>query len=153
MPACSICSHPARAAIDAGIVTGAPLRGLARTHRVSLSALRRHRDAGHLPKVTVDGAKEAETVRAVDLLKQLGQYERTAASIAEDALQHGEPDPKLALAALDRALAAVVAQSRMLPSPSSSQEVRVILNVPRRSAIPPVIVDEADLPGNGAAPR
>ncbi len=154
MPACSICSHPDRDALDAGLVSGASVRGLARAHRVSQSALRRHRDGGHLPRAKVDEAEKAEAVRAEDLLERAGRYERVAASIVAAALRGVEQDPRLALAAIDRALAAVVAQSRLLPERASDREVRLILNVPMPDETPPPVIDEDDLPrlgdrGNG----
>ncbi len=154
MPSCSICGHPDRDAIEAGLVTGASVRGLARAHRVSSSALRRHRDAGHLPRTKVDQADSAKTTQAEDLLRRAGDYERIAASIVAGALRSDDPDPKLALAAIDRALAAVVAQGRLVPGKATAAgEVRVVFNVPLPSEVPPPIIDEDDLPSMGNGTR
>ncbi len=153
MPACSICEHPARAELEAGLVSGASVRGLARAHRVSASALRRHRDAGHLPRATVDEATKAEAVRAEDLLQRARRYESLAAAVAAQALRERPRDPRLALQALDRALAAVAAQGRLLPGQATANaELRVTFNVPLpdETGLPP-IVDEADLPEVGSS--
>ncbi len=155
MPACSICEHPARAELEAGLVSGASVRGLARAHRgVSASALRRHRDAGHLPRAKVDEAEKAEATRAEDLLERAQRYETIAAAVAAEALRGRPRDPKLALQALDRALAAVTAQGRLLPGrqATANAEVRVTFNVPLPddTGLPP-IVDEEDLPEVGSS--
>lgn len=154
MPACSICTHPDHDAIEARLVEGASLRGLARAYRVSASSLRRHRDAGHLPRVKVDEAEKREAVRAADLLARAGRYESVAASIVAAALQGAEQDPRLALQAIDRALAALVAQARLIPDRAADQEIRVTFAAPLPASTPPPVVDEDDLPrlgerGNG----
>lgn len=152
MPACTVCAHPERDALEAGLVTDASLRGLARAHRVSASALRRHRDGGHLPEVKLDQAEEAKATRAEDLLKRAGDYERIAGAIVAGALpKEGRRDPKLALMAIDRALAAIAAQSRLLPGGKvgPAGEVRVTFNVPLPAKSPPPVVEEDDLPRLG----
>jgi hypothetical protein len=45
---CSICTHPARATIDDGLVTGQSLRALSAAYGLSKSAVDRHKDS-HLP--------------------------------------------------------------------------------------------------------
>jgi hypothetical protein len=45
---CTICTHPARATIDDGLVTGQSLRAISAAYGLSKSAVDRHKDS-HLP--------------------------------------------------------------------------------------------------------
>lgn len=60
---CSICSHPKREEIDRAILSGEPVRAVARQFGVSRSALNRHKNNGHLSKAIARAtAKEAGLV-------------------------------------------------------------------------------------------
>jgi hypothetical protein len=61
---CSICTHPARATIDDGLVTGQSLRAVSAAYGVSKSAVDRHKES-HLPAVLPqDGADLAAEFHA-----------------------------------------------------------------------------------------
>jgi hypothetical protein len=66
---CSICTHPARATIDDGLVTGQSLRALSAAYGVSKSAVDRHKDS-HLPvlpdQARVDLEREFQAARQAD---------------------------------------------------------------------------------------
>jgi hypothetical protein len=66
---CTICTHPARATIDDGLVTGQSVRAISAEYGVSKSAVDRHKDS-HLPAaLTQDGAdleREFQAARQAD---------------------------------------------------------------------------------------
>lgn len=66
---CTVCSHPEREAIDTALVSGEPLRGIARRLAVSEDALFRHK-RDHIVAALAQ-ATEAATVAADDLLGQV----------------------------------------------------------------------------------
>jgi hypothetical protein len=69
--ACTVCMHQDRDVIDEALVTGTPRRELARRHRLSEGAVRRHHDA-HVPETLARAyASRWETVRAESLLGRL----------------------------------------------------------------------------------
>jgi hypothetical protein len=66
---CTICTHPARATIDDGLVTGQSLRALSAAYGLSKSAVDRHKDS-HLPasrgQERADLAAEFHAARQAD---------------------------------------------------------------------------------------
>ncbi len=66
---CTICTHPARATIDEGLVTGQSLRALSAAYGLSKSAVDRHKDS-HLPALReqdrADLAAEFHAAREAD---------------------------------------------------------------------------------------
>lgn len=101
---CTICTHPERAAIDAALVEGEPLRDIARRVAVSKDALARHK-ADHVPG-HVAKAHEAEAVAEADtLLDQLTSLQRKALDLLEKAERGG--DYKTALAGVREARACI----------------------------------------------
>ena len=66
---CTICTHPARAAIDDGLKAGQPLRAVAGQFSLSKSALDRHRGShlpAHLAQYGADLKAEFHAARQAD---------------------------------------------------------------------------------------
>src|SRR5262249_4654161 len=66
---CTICTHPARAAIDDGLEAGQPLRAVAGQYSLSKSALDRHKDShlpAHLAQEGADLKAEFQAARQAD---------------------------------------------------------------------------------------
>src|SRR5687768_3337477 len=80
---CTVCTHPERAAIDAALVSGEPMRGIARRFAVSEDALNRHR-RDHIA-ATLAKAADAESVAADDLLGQVRFLQAKALGILSSA--------------------------------------------------------------------
>jgi hypothetical protein len=97
---CSICSHPARDQVNADVVAGTALRGIARRFAVSEDALLRHRMA-HLPVALTRAHEAAEVAHADSLLDQLRGLEAKALAILTHAEEAG--DLRTALLAIGQA--------------------------------------------------
>ncbi len=98
---CTICVHPERQAIDAALLAGTPIRGIARTFRVSEDALSRHKE--HVAPALAKAHEAAEVAKADDLLARVQGLVREADAILREARGEGEGrDPHLALKAIDR---------------------------------------------------
>lgn len=73
---CTVCSHAQAADIDAGLLSGTPIRTVAETHGLSRSAVHRHRQ-NHLTLQTItdaaspEQAAKAEPLRIIDVHRQL----------------------------------------------------------------------------------
>ena len=87
--ACTVCTSPDRAAIDAALIGGGPFRGIARQFRVSDDAVSRHR-AEHLPEKLAQAEQARETAEATDLLKELKVLRAKAYSLLLAAERAGD---------------------------------------------------------------
>jgi hypothetical protein len=76
---CSVCPHPQAEAIDKALVSGVPIRALARQYELSRDALARHKDK-HLSAGLVRVAQERQERQAESLL---GQIEEVIADVRE----------------------------------------------------------------------
>jgi hypothetical protein len=86
---CTVCSHPAREAIDEALVEGVAFPALAAKHGVSKDALSRHK-VKHLPAKLVM-AQAAEEVAQVDsLLEQVRDLQARAHRILDKAERAGD---------------------------------------------------------------
>ena len=70
MNKCAICSHPDRAAIDAGLVAKTPIRSIAGQFGTSKSSLDRHRK--HIPAALVQAKQASEVADATSLMSPGG---------------------------------------------------------------------------------
>jgi hypothetical protein len=90
--ACTVCQHPARAAIDQALAAGAAPFALARQYSsLSEPALRRHKQE-HLPATLAKAHEAGEVARADDLLADVRALQGQTLAIlagAEDAKDYG----------------------------------------------------------------
>lgn len=105
---CTICTHPARAEIDRGMLSGTPYWNIAERFDVSLGALARHRQE-HVP-AALARAVEAQTAErelrdAAALLAELDALHGRTLAILEKAERAG--DLRTALGAIREARANV----------------------------------------------
>src|SRR5262245_65107055 len=91
---CSICDHTERAAIDAALVGNDPLRGIARTFRVSEDAITRHKTQ-HLPAHLAKAEEAKEVTQAGSLLDQLLSLNRETMTILREARSDGKKEGAL----------------------------------------------------------
>ena len=82
---CAVCDHPERDSIDAAIVAGQSIRGIARRYGVSKDSVSRHAQ-NHLPETLRKAHAVKELTRADDLL---GRVE-TLITEAEGLIEHGK---------------------------------------------------------------
>ena len=144
--ACSVCSHPDRAAIDKALVAGEPAPRIAALHRVSEDALLRHR-ANHLPKLLAQ-ARDRETARetdratalaeqaeareiaqathAIDVVRQLRAINAAALGVLEDARERQQGE--LVLKAVDRVHRQVELQAKLLGELDERPVVNVLVS-------------------------
>jgi hypothetical protein len=94
---CTVCTHPERAAIDAAIVSGEPLRRIAARAAISEASVRRHK-AKCIPASLVKASAVAEVIRADDLLGKVKDLEVEARRIGRKAEEDG--DLRCAIAAV-----------------------------------------------------
>jgi hypothetical protein len=92
---CSICTHPARDEIEAGLLAGNPFRELAERFETSPAALFRHKGT-HIPDRLIKVREAEEVSKAETLLEQLEDLRVKARQILEAAENEG--DFKTALA-------------------------------------------------------
>lgn len=86
---CSICVHPERAAIDAALVSGVPLRTLETRHAgTKRSALDRHRK--HIPAALVQAKQAAEVADATTLLSRVERLTSRCEALFENAEGRGK---------------------------------------------------------------
>lgn len=96
--ACSVCTHPNRAAIDEALAANrGSFRGVSRQHGLSPDAVERHAKA-HLPKAIVLATAAAEVTRADDLLSILREAVADARRLRAKA--EGEGDYRGAIGAV-----------------------------------------------------
>jgi len=112
---CTVCTHVARKAIDAELVAGTPVNGLATRHGLTEAAVRRHNDA-HVPTKLAKAHDAAEVAHADTLLDQvkaarhrLETLQRVAEGVVKRAMD--TDDLKIALDAI-RTAATVSRESR-----------------------------------------
>ena len=97
---CTLCEHPKREEIDRALVGETSNLSVSSVYGVSESAVRRHK-ANHLPARLVMAEKAAEVVEANTLLEQVGDLQRRALAILDQAERTGEL--KTALSAIREA--------------------------------------------------
>ena len=98
---CTVCRHVERAAIDAALLAGGSLRGIAGQYQLGKSSLER-RKADHLPEPMIQAAEQAGVDHGIDLHAQLRAANSLAWQVAKQA--RDSHDGELALKALDRVL-------------------------------------------------
>ena len=94
---CSVCQHDSRDAIDSSLIRGEPLRSIASRHRLSATALHRHKEA-HLPQALARAQEAEEIVRGESLLEEVGALLARTDTIYAESLANG--DMRLALSAI-----------------------------------------------------
>lgn len=97
---CTVCRHPDRAAVDAALVDGEPVRTIAGRFGLSHNAVLRHRD-GHLPESMAKAREAADVVRGDALLSQVRELQARALAIL--AAAEKAKDGRLALQAIREA--------------------------------------------------
>lgn len=86
--ACTVCSHPARDAIDAALAESSSKRRIAAHHAISEQAVRRHADR-HLPRTLRRAVEASEDARADDLLGLARRTQQEALEVLEQAKADG----------------------------------------------------------------
>ncbi len=121
---CTVCAHPEREAIDAALVSGEPMRGIARRFAVSEDALNRHR-RDHIA-ATLAKAEAAETVAADDLLGQVQMLQAKTLAILHQAEAAG--GLTVALAAVREARGNIELLAKLTHQLSERPTVNVLLS-------------------------
>jgi hypothetical protein len=107
---CTICRHRERAAIDADLVTGVPLRRIAAQSGTSTGALVRHRC--HISNAVIAAAETCEQDRGTSLLGKIHAMEAEAQRLGKKAESEG--DLRAALLALRELGRAFELQGRLM---------------------------------------
>jgi hypothetical protein len=121
---CTICTHPARQAIDKALIGGASMGEIAAKFRVTADAAGRH-NAAHLPVKLVQAAEHEELKQALDVLTQLKVINGAALQILSEARKSG--DGELALKAIDRIHKQIELQARLLGELDDRAQINVLL--------------------------
>jgi len=121
---CTVCGHDDRAAIDAALVTGSPLRDVARQHGLSKDALFRHR-SDHIPVSLARAQQAAAVAQADDLLAQLRALLAKALSLLAQAETGG--DLRTALAGVREARATLELLAELEGELDRRQTVSIVL--------------------------
>ncbi|HWQ57126.1 MAG TPA: hypothetical protein VN442_25795 [Bryobacteraceae bacterium] len=157
---CSICTHKGREAIEKALVECVPLRAIAGRHRVSKSALDRHK--GHLKQELVKANEDAQTARVDSVLGHINtQIAKltTYRDEAEAVLKGATDAPELKLKAI-RELANLAREARAGWEfvAEITGELSRAQNAPQQSNIAVIVLPTSSLPGGlpaalPAAPR
>lgn len=121
---CSVCGHQDRAAIDAALVSGAPLRDIALQNGVGHMALQRHKE--HIPAAITQAAEAKAEAQALDVVKQLKAINATAVAILAEARALGDRDT--ALKAMDRIHRQIELQAKLLGDIQEGTTVNIVLS-------------------------
>lgn len=121
---CTVCTHPARAAIDQALVAGRSAYDLASLYRVSHDAITRH-NASHLPAHVAKAHEDEEARQAIDVVKQLKVINQVSVAILHEARQAG--DSGTALKAIDRLQRKIELQAKLLGELDERPTVNVLL--------------------------
>lgn len=122
---CRICTHPDRAAIDAALVRGEPVRDIAGRFALSKSAVFRHR-SDHLPGHLVKAHGAAEIADADALLREVGALRAKAISLLLAAERSG--DLRTALAGVREARGCLELLARLLGELRDGPAVNIMIN-------------------------
>ena len=122
---CTVCVHEEVNTINEKLITGSPVRTLAKEYDLGIMALQRHR-ANHLPKHLIK-AKEAQEVDAADQLldKVQGLY-NTALEIMKEAREDGKFQP--AVSALKEARSSLELIAKMIGELKTGHTVNITYN-------------------------
>jgi len=85
--ACAVCDHPERDSIDAAIVAGQSIRGIARRYNLSKDSVHRHAQ-NHIPETLRKAHAVKESARADELLERVERL----ISEAEELLSFGKDE-------------------------------------------------------------
>lgn len=107
---CTICSAPHVAELDQAVVSGQPIRSIAKRYSVSPSALQRHSSAC-LPAALVKAQEEEDKARGLDVAELLQAVYQDANEIRLAAKARG--DEPTVLKAGDRILKHATLQARL----------------------------------------
>ncbi len=121
---CTVCGHPARAAIDHQLVNRDSLRDIARQHGLSKDALSRHK-AEHLPAKLAQAQAAKETVQADDLLAQVKALRGKSISILQKAEAAG--DLRTALLGIREARACIELLAEMEGEINRNPQINILV--------------------------
>jgi hypothetical protein len=125
--ACTVCTHPDRAAIDTAIAAGSSARDIGASFRVSEDAVARHKGQ-HLRLRLMEArnvAEEADRVQALDVLAQLRAINAASLGVLKEARQSG--DGELVLKAVNRVQRQIELQAKLLGDLDESPKVNVLV--------------------------
>ncbi len=100
---CTICRHLQRESIDAKLLNGEPLRGIAKHTATSPTALWRHR-RDHIPQSLTRALELSESEHDLSVLEQVEALRDKALDIMQEARQQGDLRTALAAVAQTRGL-------------------------------------------------
>jgi hypothetical protein len=86
---CTVCQHPAKAAIDQALINRTPLRDVAAQYQLTDSSVARHK-ASHLPRALTQAQEEHEAARADDLLGEARKVKDITMALLGRAVQAGD---------------------------------------------------------------
>ncbi len=122
---CSICRHPKKAAIDAALLNGEPLRTIAKRFGTSNSAVFRHgRD--HIQVALVKAKEAEEQVEAGNLFERLRAINHETQAILREARTAG--NNVVALSAIQRAEKQLELEAKLLGELDGSTKIAVGVN-------------------------
>jgi hypothetical protein len=121
---CTVCSHPARPAIEAALVAGAAYRDIAGQYGLSKSAVERHA-AEHIAQHVAAAQEAREEAQALDVVRQLKAINGATLSILSEARKARDHDT--ALKAIDRIQRQIELQAKLLGEIDDRPQVNVLL--------------------------
>jgi hypothetical protein len=138
---CTVCSHPAREAIDTALVASVPKRRIATQHAIDEAAVRRHA-RGHLPAQLQKAAGMAELNRLDAIVDHLRRMWQRAETLGEDAEADG--DRRSALQAVREARECLALFAKLTGDLDERPNVNVLLAGPEWRAVRTVIIEALD---------
>ncbi len=121
---CTVCSNPSRDVINSALVSGQSIREIAGQHRISKSAVDRHK-AEHLPATIVLAKNASNEVQADNLLAKIRALEVKAQGIARKAESDG--DLRTALAGIRELTRIVELEGRLAGELVEAPTVNVMI--------------------------
>jgi len=135
---CSICLHPARAAIDAALAGGAAFPQVAAEWCVSTHAVGRHYRSGHIQKKIAKSAAAVEIVEADNVLLQARDLQARALTILDQAEVAGEL--RTAISAIREARGCLELLARLLGEIDDRPQLNLFINPQWTAAMQVVMV-------------
>lgn len=129
---CTICAHPQRAEIDAKLLSGTSYRNIVELfskveHKISLGALSRHVENGHIEKKLVKSQEAKDIAQADDLVREIKDLKAETKDLRAEAKAGGSIST--ALVAIDKQAKLIELQAKMEGLLRESQQIEKQVNI------------------------
>lgn len=126
---CTVCAHPQRTEIEAELLSGTPYRNIVEQfseveHKISLGALSRHVENGHIAEKAVKSQDAKDIAQADDLVQEIKDLKVETHSLRVEAKAGGSIS--VALTAIDKQAKLIELQAKMEGRLRENQQIEQV---------------------------